>query len=325
MPVEIYKDKFTGKVQEVILGATKAEGGTRAYTVKLGGSSTLPFLFYEGEIPNRPVIAMEVWDIKPPDWGPALEAAWGDVWDDPVKWAKKAEECGADVVYLRLQGADPELENSRSAADCAKVVKDVLAATGAPLMVEGPGFPEKDNEVLQEIAGATAGENIALGVAEKDNYRSIAAAAMMGKHCIIGRSPVDINILKQLNIMITEMGVPIDKVINDPLTGGLGYGIEYSYSIMERARWGALIGDKMMALPVVCLAGPEAWRPKEANAPDEEAGPGWGDYKARGIIWEAMTASALLQAGGDLVLMRHPEAARLIRAQIDKLMVPCKY
>jgi acetyl-CoA decarbonylase/synthase complex subunit delta len=301
MPVEIYKDKFTGKVQEVTLGATKEQGGTRAYTLKLGGCSTLPFLFYEGEMPNRPVIAMEIWDIKP-DWCSSFEPYYGDVWNDPAAWAKKAEEYGADVIYLRLQGADTELENSKSPADCAKVVKDVLAATGAPLMVEGPGQPEKDNDVLQAVAEAAAGENIALGVAEKDNYRGIAAAAMMGRHCIIGRSPVDINILKQLNIMITEMGVPIDKVINDPLTGGLGYGIEYSYSIMERARWGALIGDKLMALPVVCLAGPEAWRSKEA-----------------------MTAAALLQAGGDLVLMRHPEAVKMVKKQIDVLMVSNKY
>jgi acetyl-CoA decarbonylase/synthase complex subunit delta len=324
MPVEVYKDKFTGKVQEVILGATKEQGGTRAYTVKLGGSSTLPFLFYEGEIPNRPVIAMEVWDIKP-DWNPCFEPYFGDVWNDPAAWAKKAEEYGADVIYLRLKGADVELENSKTPEECAKIVKDVLAATGAPLMVEGPGQPEKDNDVLQAVAEAAAGENIALGVAEKDNYRGIAAAAMMGKHCIIGRSPVDINILKQLNIMISEMGVPVDKIINDPLTGGLGYGIEYSYSIMERARWGALIGDKMMALPVACLAGSEAWRAKEANATGEDASPAWGDQKDRGVMWEAMTAAALLQAGGDLVLMRHPEAVKYVKKQIEALMVPNKY
>jgi acetyl-CoA decarbonylase/synthase complex subunit delta len=323
MPVEIYKDKFTGKVQEVVLGATKEEGGTRAYTVKVGGSSTLPYMYYEGEIPNRPAIAIEVWDITP-DWSPIQEAALGDVWDDPVKWAKKAEEVG-DVIYLRLKGADPELENPRSAADCAKLVKDVLAATGAPLIVEGPGFPETDNEVLQTVAEAAAGENIALGVAEKDNYRSIAAAAMMGKHCIVARSPLDINIMKQLNIMITEIGVAADKILNDPLASGLGYGIEYAYSNMERARWGALIGDKMMALPVVCLCGPEAWRPKEPNASNEDAGPGWGDAKDRGIFWEASTAAALLQAGCDLVLLRHPEAAKLIKAQIEALAVPNKY
>lgn len=324
MPVEILKEKFTGRVQEVVLGATKEEGGTRAYTVKLGGSSTLPFLQFEGEIPNRPVIAFEIWDIKP-DWNECFAEYYGDVWEDPVAWAKKAEELGADVIYLKLRGADPELENSKSPDECAKVVKAVLENTGAPLMVEGPGNPEKDNDVLQAVAEAAAGENIAIGLAEKDNYRGIAAAAMMGKHCIIGRSPVDINILKQLNIMITEMGVAPEKIINDPLTGGLGYGIEYSYSIMERARWGALIGDKMMAFPVVCLAGPEAWRAKEANAPLEDAGPGWGEQKPRGIMWEAMTAAALLQAGGDLVLMRHPEAAKLVKKHIESLMVANVY
>ncbi|MGD0152882.1 MAG: acetyl-CoA decarbonylase/synthase complex subunit delta [Thermacetogeniaceae bacterium] len=323
MPVDIIKEKFTGKVQEVVLGATKEQGGTRAYTVKLGGSSTLPFLQFEGEIPNRPSIAIEIWDIKP-DWSPSFDEYYADVWDDPVAWAKKAEEYG-DIIYLRLRGADPELENSKSADECAKLVKKILENTGAPLIVEGPGFPDKDNEVLQAVAEAAAGENIALGVAEKDNYRSIAAAAMMGKHCIIGRSPVDINIMKQLNIMITEMGVPGDKIISDPLTGGLGYGIEYSYSIMERARWGALIGDKMMALPVICLAGPEAWRAKEPNAANEDAGPGWGDQKERGVIWEAMTAAALLQAGGDLILIRHPAAAQLIKKHLDALLVSNKY
>ncbi|HHW41994.1 MAG TPA: acetyl-CoA decarbonylase/synthase complex subunit delta [Syntrophomonadaceae bacterium] len=324
MPVDILKEKYTGKVQEVVLGATKEEGGTRAYTVKLGGSSTLPFLQFEGEIPNRPVIAYEMWDIKP-DWPDCFEEVYGDVWNDPVAWAKKIEELGADVIYLKLKGADPELDNSKTPDECAKVVKAILENTGAPLMVEGPGNPEKDNDVLQAVGEAAAGENIALGVAEKDNYRSIAAACMMGKHCIVGRSPVDINILKQLNIMLTEMGVSPEKIINDPLTGGLGYGIEYSYSIMERARWGALIGDKMMAFPVVCLAGPEAWRAKEAFAPVEEAGPGWGEQKPRGIMWEAMTAAALLQAGGDLVLMRHPEAAKLVKKHLEGLMVSNAY
>lgn len=324
MPVDILKEKFTGRIQEVVLGATKEQGGTRAYTVKLGGTSTLPFLQFEGEIPNRAAIALEIWDIKP-DWNECFVPYYGDVWDDPVAWAKKAEEYGADVIYLRLQGADPELENSKTADECAKLVKAILENTGAPLMVEGPGHPEKDNEVLQAVAEAAAGENIAIGVAEKDNYRSIAAACMMGRHCIVARSPMDVNILKQLNIMITEMGVSPEKIINDPLTGGLGYGIEYSYSIMERARLGALIGDKMMAFPTVVLAGSEAWRAKEANTPDAEAGPGWGEQKARGIMWEAMTAAALLQAGGDLILMRHPEAAKMVRQNIESLMVPNVY
>jgi len=324
MPVEILKEKFTGTVQEVVLGATKEEGGTRAKTVKLGGSSTLPFLQYEGDIPNRPAIAFEIWDIEP-DWNEAFNEYYGDVWKDPVAWAKKVEEMGADIIYLKLKGADPELDNSKTPDDCAKVVKAILENTGAPLMVEGPGHPEKDNDVLQAVGEAAAGENIALGLAEKDNYRSIAAAAMMGKHCVIGRSPVDINILKQLNIMITEMGIAPNKIINDPMSSGLGYGIEYSYSIMERARWGALIGDKMMAFPVICVAGAEAWRAKEANAPLEDAGPGWGEQKPRGIMWEAMTAAALIQAGGDLILMRHPEAVKLLNKHIDDLMKPNLY
>lgn len=324
MPVDIFKEKFTGKVQEVVLGATKEEGGTRARTVKVGGSTTLPFLQFEGAIPNRPVIAVEIEDVKP-EWNPCFEAIYGDVWDDPVAWAKKVEELGADIIYLKFTGADPERPDAKSGDDCAKVVKAILENTGAPLMVEGPGKPDKDNEVLQAVGEAATGENIALGVAEKDNYRSIAAAAMMGKHCVIARSPVDINIMKQLNIMLNEMGVGPEKIISDPNTGGLGYGIEYSYSIMERARWGALIGDKMMAQPVICLVGPEAWRAKEANAPAEEGGPGWGPQEPRGIMWEAMTAAALVQAGGEIIVMRHPEAIKLVKKQIDDLMKPNVY
>jgi acetyl-CoA decarbonylase/synthase complex subunit delta len=242
-----------------------------------------------------------------------------------VAWAKKVEELGADIIYLKLTGADPDLANSKTPDQCAKVVRAILENTGAPLFVEGPGFPEKDNEVLQAVGEAATGENIALGVAEKDNYRSIAAAAMMGKHCIIGRSPIDINIMKQLNIMLNDMGVGPDKIISDPTTGGLGYGIEYSYSIMERGRWGALIGDKMMAQPIICSVGPEAWRSKEANALEADGGPGWGDQKPRGIMWEAMSAAALLQAGGEIILMRHPEAIKLIKKQIDDLMKPNVY
>ncbi len=318
------KDKYRSKVGEVTLGATREQGGTRAYTITVGGEATLPFLHFEGEIPNRPVVALEVWDVAPADWNPCFEPFYGDVYNNPAAWAKKCvEEFGADLVVLRLRGADPDVKDA-SPEDCAKVVKDVLAAVGCPLVVLGCGKAEKDNQIMPAVAEAAAGENLLLGVAEQENYKSLTAACMVHKHNIIAQSPIDINICKQLNILITEMNLPPNRIVIDPTIAALGYGLEYGYSIMERARNGALGGDSMLAMPMIGNVGYEVWRVKEANASAAEY-PGWGEQEARGILWEATTAMALLQAGMDIVVMRHPKAAGLIKQNIDELMVKTSY
>ncbi len=324
MPVEIQKERYSSKVATVTIGATKEQGGTRTSVVTVGGDSTLPFLQFEGEIPNRPVIAMEVVD-RNPDWNASLKADIGeDVLSDPAKWAKKCvDECGANLIYLRLQSADPELENS-SAQKCAETVKKVLGAVGVPLIVQGCGVDEKDNEIMPVVAEAAAGENLLLGTAEQDNYKTLTAACMVHKHSIVASSPIDINICKQLNILINEMNLPLDRIIIDPSVGALGYGIEYTYSIMERIRLGALQGDRMLAMPVICNVAYEAWRAKEANAGEDEF-PGWGPQAERSILWEAATATNFLQAGGHIIVLRNPKVAKLVRKVIDDLMVSNKY
>lgn len=318
MAVTLLKEKYTNAINQVTLGATAAEGGTRTSTVTVGGEATLPFLPMEGAMPNKPAIAMEMWDVVPA-WNDCFQEFYGDVWNDPAAWAKKVVEYGADLIYLKLMGASPDADNPKSAADCVQTVKAVLGAVGVPLIVVGPGSPEKDNEVLEAVAEACAGENLAIGVAEQANYKSLVAACMVHKHSIIAGTPMDINICKQLNIQITEMGLAPDRIIIDLLTSGLGYGIEYAYSVMERARNGALFGDKMLSMPIICTVGSEAWRAKEANAPETDF-PGWGDQKIRGPLWEAMTAAVLLQAGGSILLMRHPEAVKLVKDHINDLM-----
>jgi acetyl-CoA decarbonylase/synthase, CODH/ACS complex subunit delta len=320
MAVQILKERNTGKINTVTIGATKAEGGTRTSVVTIGGDSALPFLHFEGEFPYKPVIALEVQSRVPDQWNDECKAAFADVLGNPVAWAKKCVEFGADMVYLKLTSADPDLEN-HSPEECAKIVKDVLAAVGVPLIVSGCGNEEKDNLVMPAVAEAAAGENLLLGVAEQENYKSIAAAAMVHKHTLIALTPCDINICKQLNILITEMGLPADKIVIDPGAGGLGYGIEYTYSILERGRLGALQGDKMLSMPVIATVGYEAWRAKEANAPESEF-PAWGNQAERGILWEAMTAAALFQGGIHAVVMRHPEALKLVRKNVTELMVP---
>jgi acetyl-CoA decarbonylase/synthase complex subunit delta len=319
MPVDLIKERYTTKVGEVVLGATKAEGGTRSQTITVGGDSTLPFLHFEGEVPNRPVIAMEVQNMVP-EWSPEVTKNFKDVIGDPAAWAAKCvKEYGADLIYLKLNGADPE-RGDASPETCAETVKKVLGAVGVPLIVVGCGVDEKDNEVLPAVAEAAAGENLLLGVAKQDNYKTLTAACMVHKHCIIAQSPIDINIAKQLNILISEMNLPLSRIVIDPSVGALGYGIEYTYSIMERMRIGALTGDKMLSMPVICAIGYEAGRAKEANAGVDQF-PGWGDLAERALLWEAMTSAAFLQAGGHIFVLRHPRSVALVKQSVGQLMV----
>ena len=320
MAVEILKEKYRNKVGEVVLGATSDQGGTRSHTITVGGEAALPYLHFEGEIPNRPVLVLEVWDIVPTEWNPCFEKYYGDVWSDPAAWARKCvEEFGADMIQIRLKGADPDLGDA-SPEDCAATVKKVLGAVGVPLIIVGCGKSEKDSIIYNPIAEAAAGENLLLGVAELENYKAVTSACMANQHNIIAQSPIDINICKQLNILIAEMSTAMaNRIIVDPTIAALGYGIEYSYSIMERARNGALQGDKMLAMPMIGNVGLEAWRAKEANSPIEDE-PGWGEQEERGLLWETTTAMAYLQSGIDILVMRHPEALKVIKSSIDDLM-----
>jgi len=318
MPVEIPKESWTTKVIEVTLGATPAEGGTRGRTVTVGGEGTLPFLHYEGDIPHRPVIAVEVLDRRPDDWSPLLLEVWGEVLDGPAAWAAKGVELGADLVCLRLDSTNPDKEG-RTPAEAAETVKAVLQAVDVPLIVLGPGQPEVDNDVLVAVAEATAGERLVLGLCEDKNYRTIVAAALAHKHLVVASSPIDVNLAKQLNILISDIGLPLDRILIDPTTGALGYGLEYTYSVMERLRIAALTGDRMTQLPFFCTAGLESWRQKESKV-DEGVPEAWGDFNERAISWEVATAVALLIAGADILALRHPETIQRVIRVIDRLM-----
>jgi acetyl-CoA decarbonylase/synthase complex subunit delta len=316
--IEIPKDKWPGAVREITLGASAADGGTRSHTVMIGGEKALPFMHFEAETPHPPVVAIEIKDQRPDDWSPLLAQTWGDVMDDPVKWVKAAEAAGADLIELTLSLTDSDGKpNTPEAA--VKAVKAVLGATGLPLLVFGPGQADLDNALLVPISEATKGERLVLGICEDKNYRTIVATAMANGHLVSSRTPMDVNLAKQLVILISDMGLPLERIVMDPTTGALGYGIEYGYSVMERLRLAALQGDTMTQSPMIVTPGFEAWKTKESKV-GEGVPEAWGEWIERAINWETMTSVALIESGADLVVVRHPESLKRIKAAIDELM-----
>jgi acetyl-CoA decarbonylase/synthase complex subunit delta len=315
---EIAKEQWTGSVREVTLGATADQGGTRTKSVTIGGETAMPFMHFEGQVPHQPVIAIEIKDRKPEDWSPLLLETWGDAINDPASWARAADEAGADLIQLTLSLTDAD-GNPNTPEAAVATVKQVLEATGLPLIVIGPGQADADNELLVPVAEAFKGERIVFGVCEDKNYRTIVATAMANDHLVTARTAMDVNLAKQLNILISDMGMPLDRILMDPTTGALGYGFEYGYSVMERLRMAALQGDSMTQLPMIVTPGEECWKAKESKVgegvPEE-----WGDWKERSINWETLTSTMLIETGANIVVLRHPESVKRTHTAIDDLM-----
>jgi acetyl-CoA decarbonylase/synthase complex subunit delta len=271
-------------------------------------------------MPHKPRIAMEIWDMKPEDWPETALAPFKDVVGDAAAWAKKCvDDFGAEMIVLQLKSIDPNGQNA-SPADASATVKKILAAIDVPLIIWGCANGEKDEAVLKQISEDFQGKNLIMGPVEDKNHKGIGASAMAYGHTLISSSPIDVNLAKQVNILLENLGVPMEKVIIDPTTGGLGYGMEYSYSVMERLRMAALAqGDDKLQQPLINNLGNEVWKCKEAKQTSEEA-PTLGDPEKRGILMEAVGAVTYMLAGSDVLFMRHPEAIRLAKAYIDLLM-----
>jgi len=313
MKFDVPKELNAGHVLEVTIGATSEQGGSRSHTVTIGGSTALPFQF-----PHRPLIAMEVFDKKSEKYPSSLMDYYRDVIEKPGEMAKKCvDEYGAELISVRLEGTHPEKGN-KSADEAVEIVKQVLESVRVPLIITGHSYYEKNNEVMKKVCEATAGENCLISYVEKDNYKTIAAACIAYNHTLVTQTPIDVNLAKQLNILLTEMSFPPEKIVMDPLTGALGYGIEYTYSIMERIRIDALAGDKMMAFPMLINPGYESFRVKETRAPEQDY-PDWGNVELRGAYWEIATAMSLLVAGADLLIMYHPQAVAAVKKKVEKM------
>lgn len=306
-------ENYSGGIKEITLGK-----GSMA--VSIGGETCYPFYLFEGKMPNKPLIAMEVWDTTPDDWAEASLSNFRDVVTDPAKWAKKCiDEFGAEIIALQLKSIDPNGGNA-SSEEAVETVKKVLAAIDVPLIVWGCGNAQKDEEVLTKIAEECHGENLTIGPVEEKNHKEIGKAALRHGHTVISSSPIDVNLAKQINILLENTGVPSTRLIIDPTTGSLGYGLEYTYSVMERLRMAALVqGDGKLQYPIINNLGNEVWKCKEAKQAAEDA-PALGDPEKRGIMLEALGAVVYLMAGSNIIILRHPEAIRLVKSFVDLII-----
>jgi acetyl-CoA decarbonylase/synthase complex subunit delta len=312
MAFEIPKATYSGAIKQLQLGQ-----GPKA--VQVGGETSYPFHLFEGQMPNLPRLAMEVYDREPEDWAPAALEPFADVAADPAAWAARCvSEFGAELICLQLASIDPN-GMDRGPAEAVAVVRQVAAAVAVPLIVWGCANDEKDAEVLRQVAEAGEGRHLILGPVSEGNYKQIGAAAIAYKHTVAASSPIDINLCKQLNILLADLGVPDGQIIVDPTVGGLGYGLEYTYSVMERGRMAALAQqDERLQFPILCNLAKEVWKVKEVKTPQAED-PKLGDARKRGVLMEAVTAMSLLLAGADVLIMRHPEAVARVRTAIADL------
>jgi acetyl-CoA decarbonylase/synthase, CODH/ACS complex subunit delta len=316
MPINIPKTNYNGKVKEIKLGAVNP--------LTVGGETCYPFYLFEGQMPNRPRIAMEVWDTPPEDWPAAALEPFTGVTDNPVAWARKCiDDYGAEMICLQMVSTDPN-GMDRNAQEAAAVAKKVADAVNVPLIVWGTANMEKDTEVLRVVAELCQGKNLILGPLEEKDHKKIGASAIGYHHTVVASSPIDINLAKQLNILLGNLGVQDDLLVMDPTVSSIGYGIEYCYSVMERIRAAGLTqADDKLQSPIICNISKETWKAKEVKI-QEKDDPRMGDAGKRGILLEAMSAMCLLLAGGDILVMRHPEAIKLVKGMIDELVIPAK-
>jgi acetyl-CoA decarbonylase/synthase complex subunit delta len=312
MAFETPKTAYSGKIKEIKLGK-----GDKAVTI--GGETAYPFYLFEGQMPNLPRIAMEVYDTAPDDWPEAALEPFAGVTDDPVAWAQKCiKDYGAEMICLQLLSTDPNGKD-RPAGEAAQVVKKVADAIDVPLIVWGTANHDKDTEVLRAVAELIQDKSLILGPVEEGDHKKIGAAAIGYKHTVVASTPIDINLAKQLNILLGNLGVSDDLLVIDPTVSGIGYGIEYCFSVMERMRMAALTQqDTKLQFPIICNIAKETWKTKEAKITEKED-PKMGDPKKRGILLEAMSCVILLLAGADVLIMRHPEAIKLVREMMADL------
>jgi len=305
---------FSGTICEV-------EIGTGEKAIKLGGESVLPFYTFDGKTGNTQKVGMEISDTNPEEWPEVLKAIYKDVINDPVAWAKLVEEKYApDFICLKLDSADPN-GLDKPAEEVAKGAKAVAEAIKTPLVIAGTGNHEKDAKLFEKVAQELDGHNVLLLSAVEDNYKTVAAAgAMAYNHKVGAESAVDINLAKQMNILINQLGVANDKIVDNAGSAAAGYGYEYVVSTLDRIRLAALgQNDKTLQIPIITPVSFDTWKVKETVESEADT-PAWGSQLDRGIAMEITTATGVLASGSNAVILRHPTSVETIKKFVNELL-----
>lgn len=276
-------------------------GGMKRQTVSCGGHTSPPFLSTPYQ---RPLLALEVYDVILPDQNQYLKKIWSA--EDFISRIKKAESYSPDVLCLRFISASPDV-NIAAEGQPAELLIQAKAVTDLPLIITGCGDNTKDEEMLPLLSDEMKDENVLLGVATEENYRMLAVSCSVNDHSLIAETPLDLSLAKQLNILIQNMGLPVERIVMHHATAALGYGLEYCYSILEKSRLAALEGDHMLSSVMLNFVGQESWKTREAQKSEQ-----------LGINWETVTALAYIEGGADIIVLDHPECLIRLRALLDQ-------
>jgi len=320
-PVNILKTDFlppiqsySGKIAEVKLGATKSEGGSRGRSLVIGGETSPAFYNFETKMPHPPVLTLDVFDMKVP-LSKAVKMHVREVVDDPAAWAKLAvEKFGADMITVHLISIDPLLKDA-TPKDAVKTVEAILQAVDVPLVIGGCGDPIKDADVFEEIAETFSGERFLISSITQDmDVERCAKFVKKNGHAALSFTPMDLNLARELNRRMYDF---LDKkdIVMDLTTAALGYGLDYAFTNMERARLAGLLGDTELAHPM-SSGTTNAWAAREAWLKMSQE---WEPRELRGPLWELTTALTLLLAGVDLFMMMHPAAVKTLKDIVKNL------
>ena len=314
MPFAAKTQAFNAKINSVVLGT-----GDKA--VQIGGNNVLPFYSFDAPVENPPKIGVEITDGAPEEYAQPKLKAFYEGCGSVEEMAVRAQSIpGVSFVALHLKSADPNGKNA-SVEECVALAESVAAKVELPLVIMGCKDIEKDAELFSKIAEKLSGKNILVLSAREENYKTVGASAALAYGQKVGaESAVDINLAKQLNTVMTQLGVNPASIVMQAGSAAAGYGFEYLASTLERIKLAALgQADAQLQMPIMTPVSPETWGVKESVMPESEM-PEWGDAEERGIEMEITTAAACLAGGSDAIIMRHPDAIKTIARMIDELV-----
>lgn len=312
MPFNAKSMKFNANINAV-------EIGTGDKAIKIGGENTFPFYTFDAPTVNIPRVGIEISDMGLANEHEAIKAFYAEC-ETVVDMAKKAATVeGADFLALKLEGGDPNGAN-KSTEELVELVKAVADAVDMPLVVEGCKNTEKDAELLSKCAEALQGKNVLLMSCKEENYKGIGASVGLAYNQKVGaESSVDINLAKQLNVLLSQLGVNNQSVVMNVGSAAAGYGFEYVVSTIDRVKAAALQqGDNTLQMPIITPVAGDVWGVKESSASEEDI-PEWGSAESRAIDMEVSTAASVLVSGSDAVILKHPVSIATISNMIKEL------